>query len=305
MIGNFDVFGAITFMTQMVDATGTTNYSYDEVNRLTSVAFPGSRTVGYGYSNAGNRATMTYPGGSNQVSYGYDAANNLTSLTDWNSKQTTYTYNDAGMLTTTTLPSGTDLTTTYAYDNADRLTSITHKKGTTTVSSFTYVLDAAGNRKQVTDNSGTTTYGYDALYRLTSADDPSTADETFTYDGAGNRLTHNGTSYTYDAADRLTAVGSTSYTYDNNGNLTARGSDSFTWDAEDRLTSTTIASSTRNFAYNGDGLMVTHDPNRTQVWDVAAGLPQVHPDRARRAPRRTPSASRTGWAASPTSTAAT
>ena len=37
----------------MVDATGTTNYSYDEVNRLTSVTFPGSRTVGYGYSNAG------------------------------------------------------------------------------------------------------------------------------------------------------------------------------------------------------------------------------------------------------------
>ncbi len=73
-------YDAVRDRTQMVDATGTTNYSYDEVNRLTSVTFPGSRTVGYGYSNAGNRATMTYPGGSNQVSYGYDAANNLTSL---------------------------------------------------------------------------------------------------------------------------------------------------------------------------------------------------------------------------------
>ena len=37
----------------------------------------------------------------------------------------------------------------------------------------------------------------------------------------------------------------------------------------------TIASSTKHFTYNGDGLLATHDPNRTQVWDVAAGLPQV------------------------------
>ena len=80
----------------MVDATGTTNYSYDAVDRLTSVTFSGSRTVSYTYSNAGPRATTTYPGGSNQVTYGYDAANNLTSVTDWNSKQKTYAYNNAG-----------------------------------------------------------------------------------------------------------------------------------------------------------------------------------------------------------------
>ena len=81
------------------------------------------------------------------------------------------------------------------------------------------------------------------------------------------------TRYSYDAADRLTAVGATSYTYDNNGNLTARESDSFTWDAEDRMTASTISSTTKNYAYNGDGLMITHDPDRTQVWDSAAGLP--------------------------------
>jgi RHS repeat-associated protein len=266
----------------MVDATGTTTYSYDAVNRLTSVTFPGSRTVGYSYSNVGNRATMTYPGGSDQVSYGYDAANNLTSVTDWNSNQTQYAYNNAGMLTTVTLPSGTGIVGTYSYDNADRLTDIDWvKSGSTTIASVTYGLDANGNRKQRVDDYGTSNYGFDALYRLTSVDYPSGTDDTFTYDAVGNRLTRNSSNYTYDAADRLTAVGSTNYGYDDNGNLTSRGSDSFSWDAENRLTSATVNSATTTFAYNGDGLRdsLTFNSNTTTfTWDIAAGIPQVLDD---------------------------
>ncbi|MBK7124547.1 MAG: RHS repeat protein [Dehalococcoidia bacterium] len=55
----------------------------------------------------GRRTSITYPGGSNQVTYGYDNANRLTSVTDWNSNSTTYSYDDAGRMTSTTLPSGT------------------------------------------------------------------------------------------------------------------------------------------------------------------------------------------------------
>jgi RHS repeat-associated protein len=275
-------YDAVGNRTQMVDATGTTTYSYDAVNRLTSVTFPGSRTVGYIYSNVGNRATMTYPGGSDQVSYGYDAANNLTAVTDWNSNQTQYAYNNAGMLTTVTLPSGTGIVGTYSYDNADRLTDIDWVKGgSTTIASVTYGLDANGNRKQRVDDYGTSNYGFDALYRLTSVDYPSGTDDTFTYDAVGNRLTRNSTNYTYDAADRLTAVGSTNYGYDDNGNLTSRGSDSFSWDAENRLTSATVNSATTTFAYNGDGLRdsLTFNSNTTTfTWDIAAGIAEVLDD---------------------------
>ncbi len=173
------------------------------MNRLTSVTFPGSRTVGYGYSNAGSRATMTYPGGSNQVSYGSDAANNLTSVTDWNSQQTQYAYNNAGMLTTTTLPSGTGVVGAYSYDNADRLTGISWVKGgSTTLASVSYTLDAIGNRTQRVDGLGTHTYAYDALYRLTSVTYPGPSTDTYTYDANGNRLTKNSTNLTYDAADK-------------------------------------------------------------------------------------------------------
>ncbi|MBK7328097.1 MAG: RHS repeat protein [Dehalococcoidia bacterium] len=59
------------------------------------------------HRDIGRRTSITYPGGSNQVTYGYDNANRLTSVTDWNSNSTTYSYDDAGRMTTTTLPSGT------------------------------------------------------------------------------------------------------------------------------------------------------------------------------------------------------
>jgi YD repeat-containing protein len=100
-----------------------------------------------------------------------------------------------------------------------------------------------GNRTEMVDITGTTTYEYDALNRLTTVTFP------------GSRTV----GYAYDAADRLTSVtppgqGAVSYGWDDNGNLTDRGSDDFAWDAEDRLTSTAVSSVTTTFAYNGDGL---------------------------------------------------
>jgi YD repeat-containing protein len=162
------------------------------------VTFPGSRTVSYGYSNVGNRSSITYPGGSNQVAYGYDAANNLTSVTDWNSQQTTYAYNNAGYLTTVTIHSGTGVVGTYGYDNADRLTSVSWVKGGSTLASATYTLDNVGNRTQRVDQLGTHTYGYDNLYRLTSVTYPGPSTDSYTYDAVGNRLSKNAP--TYDAA---------------------------------------------------------------------------------------------------------
>jgi RHS repeat-associated protein len=157
--------------TQMVDSTGTTTYVYDALNRLTSVTSPGPKTVSYTYSNVGNRSRVTYPD-SKYVDYGYDEAGNLTTVTDWLGNVTSYAYNNAGLLTTTTLPSGTSITSTRTYDNADRLTLLENKKGANTLSSFGYTLNADGNRTQVADLNGTTSYTYDSLQRLTQASYP-------------------------------------------------------------------------------------------------------------------------------------
>jgi RHS repeat-associated protein len=274
--------------TEMVDATGTTTYDYDALDRLETVTFPGSRTVGYTYDAVGNRASVTYAGGSDSVDYAYDEAGNLVSVTDWDSDETTYDYDDAGLLEHANLPNG--VVGTYSYDDADRLTGIHWVKGANTLAYVDYTLDDAGNRTQRVDGLGTHTYAYDDLYRLTSVTYPGPDDVDYTYDAVGNRLTlvdSNGTTdYDYDGADRLTSVDPPSaspvtYTWDDNGNLTARGSDSFAWDAEDRMTSATVSSLTTTFAYNGDGLrdsLTVNSNTTTFTWDVNTSIPQVLDD---------------------------
>ena len=148
--------------TSMIDPTGTTSYGYDVLNRLTSVTFPGmpAPVVSYDYDAVGNRIKITYPD-TNDVDYVYDDANQLDTATDWLTNVTDYDYDAAGSLTLVTYPNG--VTATYAYDDADRLLSVTNAKGATPISSFTYTLDAVGNRTQRVDDEGTHTYVLDDL----------------------------------------------------------------------------------------------------------------------------------------------
>ena len=92
-------------------------------------------------------------------------------------------------------------------------------------------FDGIGNR--TAKNDGTlTTYVYDNVYRLTSAN----PGEVFTYDNAGNRLTDAGNLYTINVGNTLAAKGSTVYTYDGFGNTITRGTQTFTWNSANQLT---------------------------------------------------------------------
>ena len=156
--------------------------------------------------------------------------------------------------------------------------SITTSSGATTISAFTYTLNAVGNRTQVVDGTGTTTYAYDSLHRLTAVTYPGPQTDTYTYDQVGNRLTKNATAYTYDNADQMTVAGGVNYTYDANGNQASRASDSYTWDHEDRMTGATIGGTAATYAYNGDGLRMSRTiggQTASYVWDVAAGIPML------------------------------
>ena len=79
------------------------------------------------------------------------------------------------------------MTNSLAYDAADRLTSESYTNGSTTLYSVAYTLDAAGQRLSETDPSGTTTYSYDDLYRLTKVVYPDGRTVTYSYDPTGNR----------------------------------------------------------------------------------------------------------------------
>jgi RHS repeat-associated protein len=266
----------------MTDTLGVTSYTYDGLDRPLSIVSPNG-TLNYTY-NAKNRLTLVTPAGT--TTYIYDAADRLLNVVDWANRTTTYTYDAAGRLTNGVLPNGTNIA--YGYDNADRLNSVIAKKGATTLGSFTYVLDANGNRLTMVDFNGTTAYTYDALDRLTSITYPSGMPSvvSYTYDAAGNRLSMtsagNNTAYTYDVANRLitTSIGgsTTNYSWDANGNLLTRGSEAFSWDEAKRLVGWTNGANSASYAYDGDGVRLNRTYNGTvtaYLQDLAASLPVV------------------------------
>jgi RHS repeat-associated protein len=171
----------------------------------------------------------------------------------------TFAYDGAGNRTRLTHPNGTS--TDYAYLNNHWLQSITDKvPGGATFQSVAYGYDQNGNRISQTDSSGTTTFAYDALNRLTQAAHPGGYGTwSWTYDAVGNRTQQTGpggtTNYAYDQNNRLLSAGSTTYSYDQNGNLlTTSSGQTFSWDVFNRMTQATGSGGTVSYSYNGDGL---------------------------------------------------
>jgi uncharacterized protein RhaS with RHS repeats len=79
----------------MQDGSGTTTYSYDSLDRLTTKAAPAG-TLSYGYDSASRLASISSNHNNGTlVSYAYDDLNCLTSVVDsrlQGNQTTTYTY---------------------------------------------------------------------------------------------------------------------------------------------------------------------------------------------------------------------
>ena len=113
---------------------------------------------------------------------------------------------------------------------------------------------------------------------LTGATESPGSSYTYGYDPAGNRtgVTVNGVQaqhYSYNAANQVNG-----WTYDAAGNLTSDGTSTYGFDALGRLTGTSATGQTRNYAYNGDGVLASSVANSTSTsytQDLAGGLSQV------------------------------
>ena len=270
--------------TSMVDSHGMTTYAYDALNRLVSVGNPNGKVVGYGYDAIGHRISLTYPDGK-VVNYKYDATNHLSAVTDWTGLTTSYSYDPAGNLIGMSAPNNTS--SRYSYDDANQLTSVVNRS-IDQVRSFSYVLDKVGNRLQVISQSGKkVSYGYDALYRLTTWVDPAGRTTHYAYDDVGNRISTTEpsgviTNYSYDSDDRLLNMGSTAFTYDANGNrltkTTAHGTVNYHFDALNRLSSVIGDGVESRFKYDGDGNRVQQEVKGlafAYLNDTARALPSV------------------------------
>jgi RHS repeat-associated protein len=204
----------------MQDGTGTSTYSYDSLNRLTSNTNGAGQTVSYGYDLAGNETSITYPGG-NAVTRTYDNAGRLLSITDWFGHTTTFASDADGNTTTESYPNGVVAST--AYDASGAVTAINAASGGSNIASFAYTRDANGQLTSATPTGSgqgvSESYAYDPLNQLTSVNGGG-----YAHDSADN-LTKlvDGTSLTYDAANEVTSIAPptgkpTPIAYDQRGN---------------------------------------------------------------------------------------
>jgi YD repeat-containing protein len=134
--------------------------------------FPSSYSDTYEY-DANNNLTSKTDRNSHTIDYEYDEVNRLVEKTYPDSSTVAYTYDLAGKLTQVVDPTGTY---SFSYDNMGRLTGTTTAYSFLTGRNFTtaYAYDAASNRTGFTDpESGSTTYSYDTLNRLTTISPPS------------------------------------------------------------------------------------------------------------------------------------
>src|SRR5205823_6497445 len=123
------------------------------------------------------------------------------------------------------------------------VSSVSSLRSGTTLDSHSYLRDAMGNITQETltgSSNSTSLFGYDDLYRLTSATVVGTG-YSWSYDAVGNRTSQTvggvNTSYAVDAADHLTAVNGAAVASDANGNVTQDDlGGAYTWDVRGRLT---------------------------------------------------------------------
>jgi RHS repeat-associated protein len=224
------------------DVTGTTNFTYDELNRTTKETpqAPFAETD-YTYWPNGNLKTVTDDTGT--VSYSYFPENTLQQITDQQGKLTTFTNNGRYLRTKTTYPNNVIMEASW--DDARRLTYIrsyksgatctdTKRTGCITYFSYTYVAPNGNKtltRYSVKDKAGAVTnYRYDAVGRLTKACPTipcgtGPANFQYAYDDNGNLSSKTigsiTTSYSYNAANEVTSGGGITYGYDNDGNLTS------------------------------------------------------------------------------------
>jgi RHS repeat-associated protein len=250
----------------------STTYTYDLAGRLTSLTDPAGRTAAYAWDAMGNVVSRTVAGATER--FEYDLHGDLTASISPSGEVERFEYDAASRLTLATSPSGA--TVSYDYDELDSLLSKTYSSADAQVS---FVYDEGGRRKEMSDETGTSTYTYDAAGRLTGYTNGDGRTLSYVWDDFG-RISEvlyddgQSISYSYDGAGRLIGVddslsGQVAYTYDAVGNLSSATRPlgictTYAYDKDDRLILLTNTQSGRvlsrfEYTYDGANRIATED----------------------------------------------
>lgn len=232
-------------LTQRVDAAGTTNYTYDALNRLISQTTPaasggGSQNSTLSYDLGGN--TLRFTDSEGTTTYAYDASNALVSLAENGGSCagagtgcTRFTYDANGARIKTTYPGGTTVQHTNIDASGRPLTFLGKAGNGTTVMNFDYSYKTGSTDSAVvrsrTDQlapggASTQGYSYDGRNRLTRALETRgptvTAAWAYCYDPNGNRTFDTTSPAATIACPGQTGGPAATFTYDATNALTAR-----------------------------------------------------------------------------------
>jgi len=142
------------------------------------------------------------------------------------------------------LPPDVLATVDYTYDNVgNRLSAISSQQSA--ASNFAYTYDPLSQLDTVTEpTQGNWNYDYDAVGNRTQVIDPTGT-----------------TSYSPNNLNQYATVGSTTYQYDPNGNLTNDGTWTHTYDSENRLVSSSAVGSSGTYTYDAFGRRISKTVN--------------------------------------------
>jgi RHS repeat-associated protein len=242
---SYNNFGQVVKTVDPLGRTATSEYDPDQ--NLVATTDPNGHTTGYSYDAADEQVAVHRPAGSttrttywpdgsvkeqidaagHATRYDYNALGQQTAVTHPLGRTTHYTYDGVGNELTITDPEGQVTTMTYDADNEQ--TAISYSDGkTSNVSNITY--DADGERTGMTDGTGTWSWHWDSLHRLTSVTEGENGTVSYAYDlrGLPTEITYPSektVTRDYDAAGRLVSTRdwhkhATFFNYDSDSNLT-------------------------------------------------------------------------------------
>lgn len=266
-------YNALSRLTNMIDAVGTTKFTYTTADDLLTEDGPWNNdTITYGYhANVPHLRTslsLQQPSGTWSQTFGYDSGRRLQTVT---SPAGTFTYSystgvgsaiSASMLwKKLALFNGGSAYITNVFDTSGRLTATLLNSSTNvTLNSHGYGYNQFNQRTNQTFFGGSTAaYSYDTIGQLkVSNSSINSEDRGYVYDAAWNLnvRTNDGvtTTFAVNVKNELSTVGVTACTYDSNGNITSDGTRSFSYNDENQLTSVSSGTSYRHdFVYDGFG----------------------------------------------------
>jgi RHS repeat-associated protein len=283
----YDPNGAIT---KMVDGTGESVLSYDELGRLSSVENGYGDLTGFGYDLAEQLTAIQYPNGKS-ITRSFDNAGRLESISDWLGGTTTFAYDPDSNLVSIAFPVGTGNVDEYSFDRADRMSGADFFAGEMKATSLSYGRDALGQLEEVESTglpgAGSTSYEYDQNERLIGAGEAS-----YEYDLRDNLTNAPGRTNSYDAGSQLEAGTGVGYSYDGNGQRSEVAPESgpatsYSYDQAGNLTSIErpeegeVAGIGMSFTYDGQGLMASQTKGLATnhlTWDLSGPMPLLLDD---------------------------